>query len=42
MDALHKLVNFGAAPAAVAPHLVVMLLTAMIVGWLAARKFRFQ
>ncbi|MEK7404075.1 MAG: ABC transporter permease [Acidobacteriota bacterium] len=42
MDALHKLVSFGAAPAAVVPHLAAMAAAALVAGWLAARSFRFQ
>ena len=42
MDALHKLVSFGADPASVAPHLVGMSVTALAAGTLIARRFRFQ
>jgi ABC-type multidrug transport system permease subunit len=42
MDALHKLVSFGAPPSAVLPHLAVMLVAAVAAGWGATRVFRFQ
>lgn len=41
MDAMHKLVNFGAAPADVVPHLAASLVGAMIASWFLARSFRF-
>ncbi len=42
MDALHKLVNFGAEPAAVIPHIVAMFAASLIAGAVVARRFRFQ
>jgi ABC-type multidrug transport system permease subunit len=42
MDALHKLVNFGASPAAVIPHVCVMVVAAVAAGYTVARSFRFQ
>jgi ABC-type multidrug transport system permease subunit len=42
MDALHKLVNFGFAPAAAVPHLAVLAFGALAAGWGAARVFRYQ
>jgi ABC-2 type transport system permease protein len=42
MDALHKLMNFGAAPASVLPHLCVMAAAALIAGYVLSRTFRFQ
>jgi ABC-type multidrug transport system permease subunit len=42
MDALHKLVSFEAPPSSVVPHIAVMLVASLVVGWLAARTFRFQ
>lgn len=42
MDAVHKLVSFGAAPATVIPHMAAMLVTAVVAGTVVARKFRFQ
>lgn len=42
MDALHKLVNFGAPPAAVIPHLCALVAVALGAGYVVARYFRFQ
>jgi len=42
MDAVHKLMSFGAPPASVIPHLAVMTLAALVAGYLVARWFRFQ
>lgn len=42
MDALHKLVSFGAPGASVIPHVVILVLAAILSGWIAARRFRFQ
>lgn len=42
MDALHKLVNFGAPPAAVIPHLCALAAAALGAGYVVARFFRFQ
>ena len=42
MDALHKLVNFGAAPAEVVPHFLVLTAATLAGMWLLARSFRFQ
>jgi ABC-type multidrug transport system permease subunit len=42
MDAIHKLVSFGAAPSTVIPHMTAMLVTAIVAGVLVVRKFRFQ
>ncbi len=42
MDALHKLVSFGAPAAAVLPHLAALSAAALLAGWLVARSFRFQ
>jgi hypothetical protein len=42
MDALHKLVNFGASPAEVAPHFLVLAAATLAGMWLLARSFRFQ
>ena len=41
MDALHKLVNFGAPPVEVLPHLAASVIGAVMAGWIVARKFRF-
>ena len=42
MDALHKLVSFRAGAASAIPHVVVLFVSAWIVGLLAARRFRYQ
>lgn len=42
MDALHKLMNFGASPSSVLPHLVVTTAAALGAGYLLSRSFRFQ
>jgi ABC-2 type transport system permease protein len=42
MDALHKLMNFGAAPISVLPHLCVMTAAALSTGYVLSRTFRFQ
>lgn len=41
MDAMHKLVNFGASPVEVLPHLAASLIGAIAAGWLLSRHFRF-
>jgi hypothetical protein len=35
-------ISFGDAPWVVLPHLAVLILTAVILGWLAARAFKFD
>jgi len=42
MDAMHRLVSFGQSPAAVVPHVAALLGGALLLGWLAARTFRYQ
>jgi ABC-2 type transport system permease protein len=42
MDALHKLMNFGASPASVLPHLCVTAVAALSAGYVLSRSFRFQ
>jgi hypothetical protein len=42
MDALHRLISFGAAPAEAAPHVLGLAIAALPVGWSAVRSFRFQ
>jgi ABC-2 type transport system permease protein len=41
MDALHQLVNFGSGPAAALPQAITLGALALIIGFLAARNFRF-
>jgi len=42
MDGLHKLVNFGAAPAVVIPHILALAAAAVFGMWIMARGFKFQ
>ena len=42
MNALHRLVNFGASPATVVPHLVALTLAAALALYALSRTFRFQ
>jgi len=42
MNALHKVVNFGAAPVTVIPHFCALVVAAVAAGWVVARGFRFQ
>ena len=42
MDALHKLISFQAGAASVIPNIIVLLLAAVLFGWLAIRRFRYE
>jgi ABC-2 type transport system permease protein len=42
MDALHKLMNFGAPAASVLPHLCVTAVAAVGAGYILSRSFRYQ
>lgn len=42
MDAMHKLVSFGYAPATAVPHVAVLVLAALAVGWGGVKVFRYQ
>ena len=42
MDALHKLVNFGAPPSSVIPHICANLAAALFGAYILSRRFRFQ
>ena len=42
MNALHKLVNFGASPVAVMPHLAALVCAAALGLYLLSRTFRFE
>jgi ABC transporter DrrB family efflux protein len=42
MDALHKLVSFGDSASSVLPHLAAFAVAALVAGFIAARKFRFD
>jgi ABC-type multidrug transport system permease subunit len=41
MDALHKLVNFGYAPASALPHTAALAAAALLCGWGGAKIFRY-
>jgi ABC-type multidrug transport system permease subunit len=42
MDAMHKLISFQSGATSGLPHVAILLAAALAVGWLAARRFRFQ
>jgi len=42
MDALHHLVSYRSGPAAVLPHVGLMAAVTLVLGFWAARRFRFQ
>jgi hypothetical protein len=42
MDALHRLISFQAGAASALPHMALLFTAALVVGWQAARQFRFQ
>jgi ABC-type Na+ efflux pump permease subunit len=42
MDALHRLMSFGAPPSAILIHVTALLAASLAAGWLLARSFRFQ
>lgn len=42
MDALHKLISFEAGWAAALPHLAALVIGATLLGWAAARRFRYD
>ena len=41
MDALHKLISFGMSWQNVLPHMAVLIAATILIGWMAARRFRF-
>ena len=41
MDALHKLISFDMGWQSVLPHMAILIVASIIVGWVAARRFRF-
>lgn len=41
MDGLHKLISYGDSPARVVPHVAALAGAALVVGWVAVRRFRF-
>jgi ABC-2 type transport system permease protein len=42
MGAMHRLVSFGDSPLSVLPHLLALLITAVVAAYLISRSFRFQ
>ncbi|HUE96853.1 MAG TPA: hypothetical protein VMN39_09345 [Longimicrobiaceae bacterium] len=42
MDALHRLMNFQAGALSAVPHVVALATATLVVGWAAARTFRFD
>ena len=41
MDALHKLISFDMGWQSALPHLAILIITAIAVGWAASKRFRF-
>lgn len=41
MDALHKLISFGMGWQSVLPHMAILVVATLVVGWAASRRFRF-
>jgi len=42
MSALHRLLSYGDAPAAIGPHLAALAAATIAAAWAAARKFRYE
>ena len=42
MDALHKLISFEAGAASAVPHVIAMVVGALLIGALAINRFRYQ
>ncbi len=42
MDAMHQLINYRAGPASAVGSLLLLLAAAVAVGWVAARRFRYE
>ena len=42
MDAMHRLISFGDAPASILPHFIALVLAALAIAWAAARAFKFD
>jgi ABC-type Na+ efflux pump permease subunit len=42
MDAMHKLVNFGDPASAAVPHVLALFAGALALGWIGARRFKYQ
>ena len=41
MDALHKLISFDMGWQSALPHMAILVIASIIVGWVASRRFRF-
>ena len=41
MDALHKLISFDMGWQTVLPHMSILMISSIVVGWVASRHFRF-
>ncbi len=41
MNGLHRLISFGAPGITILPHAAILVCAALLLGWLAARRFRF-
>jgi hypothetical protein len=41
MDALHRLISFGMPWHNVLPHLAILIVASILVGWAASKHFRF-
>jgi len=41
MDALHRLISFGMPWQNVLPHLAILIVASVVVGWAASKRFRF-
>jgi ABC-type Na+ efflux pump permease subunit len=42
MDAMHKLINFQSGASSAVPHFLALCVATIAIGWLAARRFRFE
>lgn len=41
MDALHRLISFGMPWQEVLPHMLILIISSILVGWAASRRFRY-
>jgi len=41
MDALHKLISFDMSWHSALPHMAILIVASILVGWAASRRFRF-
>ena len=42
MDGMHKLINFGYGAEAALPHLLALIVAALVLGFFGTRSFRYQ